>query len=121
MKFLIDFHPEVAEALDTNKPIVALESTVITHGLPSPENVATAVEMETAVRQGGAIPATIAILQGKIQVGLTREQLEYLGTRPATAVSKCSRRDLPVIIAQGGDGATTVAGTIILAFPPRRA
>ena len=115
MKELLNYHPEAAETLATNKPIVALESTVITHGLPYPENIETAMKMETAVRKGGAVPATIAILQGKIQVGLTEAQLEYLGTRPSADVRKCSRRDLPVIMAQKEDGATTVAGTMILA------
>ncbi|MCA9997058.1 MAG: pseudouridine-5'-phosphate glycosidase, partial [Anaerolineales bacterium] len=94
-----------------------LESTVITHGLPYPSNVETAVSMETAVRSGGATPATIAIIRGQIYVGLDRDQLEYLATRPdANAyVRKCSRRDLPLAIARGEDGATTVAGTMIVA------
>ena len=97
--------------------MVALESTVITHGLPYPDNVATAVLMETAVREGGATPATIAVIQGQIHIGLTRNQIEYLGTRPdaGTFVRKCSRRDLPLAVARGEDGATTVAGTMILA------
>lgn len=95
--------------------MVALESTVITHGLPYPENVNTALQMETAVRGGGAIPATIAIIQGQIQIGLTQQQIEYLAQRPQTEVRKCSRRDLPVVLAQRQDGSTTVAGTMILA------
>jgi pseudouridylate synthase len=107
--------PEVADALAGGRPLVALESTLITHGLPYPDNVETAVAMETAVREGGAIPATIAILQGQITVGLTAEQLEYLGTRPMTAVRKCSRRDIPLAVARAEDGATTVAGTMIIA------
>jgi pseudouridylate synthase len=107
--------PEIAQALAAGRPVVALESTLITHGLPYPDNVETAVAMETAVREGGAMPATIAILQGQIQIGLTADQLEYLGTRPMTAVRKCSRRDLPIAIARAEDGATTVAGTMILA------
>lgn len=109
------FQPDVAAALAANEPIVALESTVITHGLPYPQNVETAVSMETAVRAGGAIPATIAIIQGQIHIGLTSDQLEYLGTRAGTAVRKCSRRDIPLAVAEQGDGATTVAGTMILA------
>ncbi len=109
------FTPEVAEALAAGAPVVALESTVITHGLPYPQNVETAVAMATAVRQNGAIPATIAILQGQIHVGLSLAQLEYLGTRPEAQVRKCSRRDLPLILAQREDGATTVAGTMIIA------
>ena len=107
------FHAEVQEALAGQRSLVALESTVISHGLPYPENVKTAQKMETAVRQGGAVPATIAIIQGRVHIGLTADQLEYLGTRPD--VRKCSRRDLSLAIANGEDGATTVAGTMILA------
>jgi pseudouridine-5'-phosphate glycosidase len=107
--------PEVAEALAQNKPVVALESTVITHGLPYPDNVATADQMQTAVREGGAIPATIAIIQGKVHVGLTDDELAYLGQLAGTAVRKCSRRDIPLAIGNKEDGATTVAGTMILA------
>jgi pseudouridine-5'-phosphate glycosidase len=118
-----DFLPEVAAALAANEPVVALESTVITHGLPYPQNVETAAAMETAVREGGAVPATIAIIRGQIHIGLTADQLEYLGTRAGTArreladtaVRKCSRRDIPLAIAGREDGATTVAGTMILA------
>lgn len=109
------FHTEVKEALADGRPVVALESTVITHGLPYPDNVATAVSMETAVRSGGAVPATIAIIKGRIHIGLTGEQLEYLGQQAGTAVRKCSRRDLPLALAAGEDGTTTVAGTMILA------
>lgn len=94
---------------------MALESTVITHGLPYPENIATAQQMERAVRQGGAIPATIAILNGCIHIGLSSEQIEYLGQRPPTTIRKCSRRDLPIAIGERLDGSTTVAGTMILA------
>jgi pseudouridylate synthase len=106
---------EIQHALETNMPVVALESTVITHGLPYPTNVETAVQMENAVREGGAIPATIAIIQGVIHIGLTMNDLEYLGQKAGTAVRKCSRRDIPLTIAQKEDGATTVAGTMILA------
>ena len=106
---------EVAEALAQNKPVVALESTVITHGLPYPDNVETAVQMQTAVRQGGAVPATIAIIQGTIHVGLNDDELEYLGKLAGTAVRKCSRRDIPLAVGNREDGATTVAGTMILA------
>ncbi|UCG22634.1 MAG: pseudouridine-5'-phosphate glycosidase [Chloroflexota bacterium] len=109
------YDPEVKAALEASRPVVALESTVITHGLPYPENVETALAMEAAVRQGGALPATIAVLGGRPTVGLTDDQLEYLATRPAGAVRKCSRRDLAFAIALGEDGATTVAGTMILA------
>ena len=107
--------PEVKAALDDNRAVVALESTVITHGLPYPQNVETAVSMETAVREGGAVPATIAIIQGKIQIGLTPSQLDYLATRPPDSVRKCSRRDLSLALTYKEDGATTVAGTMLLA------
>lgn len=109
------FQPEIQDGIQSNKAVVALESTVITHGLPYPDNVKTAVSMETAVREGGAIPATIAIIQGKIHIGLTADQIEYLGQQAGKNVRKCSRRDLPLAIANGEDGATTVAGTMILA------
>lgn len=116
-------HPDVGMALATGRPTVALESTVITHGLPYPRNVETALEMETAVREAGAVPATVAIIQGRVRIGLTAEQLEYLGSKAAPTsgtgdrpgVRKCSRRDLPIAIAQGEDGATTVAGTMYIA------
>jgi pseudouridine-5'-phosphate glycosidase len=105
--------PEVADALETGKPVVALESTVIAHGLPYPANRDTALAMEAAVRDGGAIPATIAILGGEITVGLTEAQVEHLAQ--AENVRKCSRRDLPIVVGLGQDGATTVAGTMIVA------
>lgn len=111
----MQINEEVAAAFHHHTPVVALESTVITHGLPYPENVATAQQMEMAVRQGGAIPATIAILKGRIHIGLSHEQIEYLGQRPQTTIRKCSRRDLPLAIGQQLDGSTTVAGTMILA------
>ncbi|MBE2200662.1 MAG: pseudouridine-5'-phosphate glycosidase [Anaerolinea sp.] len=114
-KFSFVILPEVAAALNNKQPVVALESTVITHGLPYPANMETAVAMETAVREGGAIPATIAIIQGRIHIGLTADQIEYLATRSRDNVRKCSRRDLPLVVARQGDGATTVAGTMILA------
>ncbi len=109
----LNIHPEVKAALERGKPVVALESTVITHGLPAPENVEIARAIEAAVRQQGVVPATIAILQGEIMVGLTPEQLTYLGS--AKNVRKCSRRDLPIVVARREDGATTVAGTMIVA------
>ena len=111
----LNIQPEVAAALAESKPVVALESTVITHGLPYPDNVATAVKMQTAVREGGAVPATIAIIKGRVHVGLTDDELEYLGRLAGTAVRKCSRRDIPLALGNGEDGATTVAGTMILA------
>jgi pseudouridine-5'-phosphate glycosidase len=115
MRNFLQFHPEVAEALAQNNPVVALESTVITHGLPYPDNVQTAVTMQTAVREGGAVPATIAIIKGMVHVGLTDDELEYLGRLAGTAVRKCSRRDIALAIGGQEDGATTVAGTMILA------
>jgi len=109
------FDPRIERVLKDNRPVVALESTVITHGLPYPVNLETAQAMEAAIRQAGAHPATVAVIQGKIRVGLTSEQLEYLATRPRNQVRKCSRRDLATAIARGEDGATTVAGTMIVA------
>jgi pseudouridine-5'-phosphate glycosidase len=111
----IQIKPEVADALQAKRPVVALESTLITHGLPYPDNLATARAIEAAVRDTnvGAIPATIAILRGQITVGLDDAQLEYLAT--AKDVRKCSRRDLGIAVAGQLDGATTVAGTMIVA------
>lgn len=109
----LQFHPEVLDALEHNRPVVALESTLITHGLPYPVNLEVAGSMEQAVREVGAVPATIAVLKGQITVGLTPDQLAYLAQ--ARDVRKCSRRDLPIVLAQQGDGATTVAGTMIVA------
>jgi pseudouridine-5'-phosphate glycosidase len=111
----LDLSAEVAAALRAGRPVVALESTLITHGLPYPANLETALAMEAAVRAGGAVPATVAILGGRPTVGLSREQLERLATLPAGQVRKCSRRDLPIAAALGEDAATTVAGTMIIA------
>lgn len=105
--------PEVTAALAADQAVVALESTLITHGLPYPDNLQTALAMEAAVRESGAVPATIAILNGAITVGLSQTQIEYLAQ--ADSVRKCSRRDLAVALALGEDGATTVAGTMIVA------
>ena len=112
-KSLLRYHPEVLDALKNHRPVVALESTLITHGLPYPVNLEVACGMEKAVRDNGAVPATIAVLKGQITVGLTQDELTYLAR--ARDVRKCSRRDLPIVIAQRGDGATTVAGTMIVA------
>lgn len=109
----LKFHPEVKTALEKGQAVVALESTVITHGLPVPENIEVARAIEAAVREQGAVPATLAILHGEITVGLTPEQLAYLGT--AQNVRKCSRRDFPIVVARREDGATTVAGTMMVA------
>lgn len=105
---------EVQNAIQTNQPVVALESTIISHGMPYPQNVETALLVEKTVRDNGAVPATIAILQGKLCVGITKEQIEYLGKK-GLAVHKASRRDLPVLLSRGEDGATTVTTTMIAA------
>lgn len=105
---------EVKQALAEGKPVVALESTIISHGMPYPKNVETALEVERIVRENGAIPATIAIIQGKMTVGISKEQIEYLGKK-GLSVPKASRRDLPVLLSKGMDGATTVATTMIAA------
>jgi pseudouridine-5'-phosphate glycosidase len=115
MRELLHFSPEVEGALRDNGPVVALESTLITHGLPWPENADTALAMEAAVRESGAVPATIAVLGGRVSVGLSRDQIEMLARRPSGSVRKCSRRDLPIVVARGEDGATTVAATMIVA------
>jgi pseudouridine-5'-phosphate glycosidase len=106
-------HPDVKRALDAGEAVVALESTLISHGLPYPENLRVALAMEQGVRAEGAIPATIAILGGEPVIGLDDAQMEYLAQ--SKGVRKCSRRDLPIVIAMRLDGATTVSGTMILA------
>ncbi len=110
----LDINPEVEAAVREGRPVVALESTIISHGMPYPQNVETAKNCERIVREEGAVPATCAILGGELCVGLTEEQLEYLG-RTGMAVTKTSRRDIAVVAARRGDGALTVAGTMILA------
>lgn len=102
---------EVQQALNGNRPVVALESTIISHGMPYPQNVETALKVEQIVRDAGCVPATVAVIGGVLTVGCSQEQIELLGKR-GTSVAKVSRRDLPVIIAQKQDGATTVAGTM---------
>lgn len=109
----LTIHPEVKAALAQGRPVVALESTLITHGFPIPENVEIAQAIENVVREQGAVPATIAVLKGEITLGLTPDQLKYLGS--TQNVRKCSRRDLPIVLARQEDGATTVAGTMIIA------
>ena len=110
----LDVSPEVAEAVAAGKPVVALESTIISHGMPYPQNVETALKVESIIRENGAVPATIAILGGRLKAGLTAEEIEYLGKK-GTAVHKASRRDLAVLCARGEDGATTVTTTMIIA------
>ena len=109
----IDYSNEVARAFSRGQAVVALESTIISHGMPYPENISTAQTLEDTIRQAGAAPATIAVLDGRIKIGLTQEQIEFLGQ--ADNIKKASRRDLPVIIAEGAHAATTVAATMIAA------
>jgi pseudouridine-5'-phosphate glycosidase len=113
IKEYLEINPEVQEALEQGKPVVALESTIISHGMPYPQNVETARNVEDIVRKNGAVPATIAIIGGKLKVGLTDEELEYFGKEEN--ILKASRRDLPFIISKKLDGATTVASTMIIA------
>ena len=110
----LDIAPAVAAALAAGEPVVALEATIISHGMPYPDNVETALAVENAVRDGGALPATIAIIGGRLKVGLSADQIRHIGRR-GPEVIKCSRRDLPFIVARGQDGATTVAATMIIA------
>ena len=110
----LEISKEVKEALENNKPVVALESTIISHGMPYPQNVETALKVEEIVRENDAVPATIAILNGKLKVGLSKEEVDYLGKK-GLEVTKASRRDIPAILASEDDGATTVASTMIIA------
>jgi len=112
-KRFFDFKDEVKEALEKGKPVVALESTLISHGFPYPENLEVAGEMEEIIRGYGVVPATIAVIGGKIKVGLTRGELEFMAT--SKDILKASRRDLAAIVAKGLNGATTVAATMMLA------
>ena len=109
----LDFKDEVKEALENGKPVVALESTLISHGFPYPENLEVAGEIEGIIRGYGVVPATIAMIKGKIKVGLTRGELEFMAT--SKDILKASRRDLAVIVAKGLNGATTVAATMVVA------
>ncbi len=110
----LDFQEEVRVALADNAPVLALESTIITHGMPFPKNLETALAVQAAVRENGATPATIAIMGGKLKVGLSNDEIESLA-RQGTEVSKCSRRDIPFLLNKGVYGATTVAATMIIA------
>lgn len=111
---LVMLSPEVEEAIRKGLPIVAMESTIISHGMPYPQNVETALNCQRICRENGAVPATCAVIGGKLCAGLTDEQIDYLG-REGHNVTKASRRDLPMLIAKGMDGATTVAATMIVA------
>ncbi|TVQ26025.1 MAG: pseudouridine-5'-phosphate glycosidase [Spirochaetaceae bacterium] len=109
----LDIHPDVMSALAAGQPVVALESTIISHGMPYPDNIAMAAEVEDIIRNAGAVPATIGIIEGRLKAGLTEKEIDFLGSSPD--IAKVSRRDLPVIVATGRSGATTVASTMIIA------
>ncbi len=111
MKEFVNVAAEVRHALQHNKPVVALESTIISHGMPYPQNVQTALQVEQIVRDKGCVPATVAVISGKLTVGCSREEIELLG-KLGTSVAKVSHRDLPLVLAQGSHGATTVAATM---------
>lgn len=113
MNKFIDMSKEVKEAMEEGKPVVALESTIISHGMPYPENIETAKTLENIIREHGAIPATIAIINGRVKIGLSKEELEFMGT--SKEILKASRRDLPVVLAKGLSAATTVSATMICA------
>jgi len=110
----LDIAPDVAATLQDGGPVVALESTIISHGMPYPQNVRTALQVEQTVRDGGATPATIAVLGGRLKVGLSEDDINHLG-KLGQQVIKTSRRDLPFVVARKEDGATTVAATMIIA------
>ncbi len=110
----LDINPEVAAAVNAGKPVVALESTIISHGMPYPQNVETALNVEKVIRENGAVPATIAIIGGKLKAGLTADEIEYFG-KNGMDITKASRRDIAAIISRGIDGATTVTTTMMIA------
>ena len=110
----LDIAPEVQRALDEHRPVVALESTIISHGMPYPQNVETALKVEQTVRENHAVPATIAIIGGRLKAGISPEEIDYFGKK-GTAITKASRRDIPILTAKGEDGAATVAATMIIA------
>jgi pseudouridine-5'-phosphate glycosidase len=114
MNQYLDIHPDVAAAIAAGKPVVALESTIISHGMPWPQNAETAKKVEQIIRDNGAVPATIAIIDGRLKAGLSDEEIDTLA-KAGLSVTKCSRRDLPFVIAQKQHGATTVAATMIIA------
>lgn len=114
MNKYLDISPEVRKALDEGRPVVALESTIISHGMPYPRNVETALMVEQTIRDNGAVPATIAVIGGRLKAGLFPEEIEYLG-KTGRGIAKASRRDLPALVARGADGATTVTTTMIIA------
>ena len=114
MNQYLDIAPEVKAALDEGRPVVALESTIISHGIPYPQNVETALQVEQIIRDNGAVPATIAILGGRLKAGLSHDEIEYLG-KQGTKVAKASRRDLTTLVERKADGATTVTTTMMIA------
>ena len=114
MNKYLDISPEVAEALNSGKPVVALESTIISHGMPYPRNVETALLVEQTIRENGAVPATIAIIGGRLKAGLSKDEIEYLG-KSGRNVAKTSRRDIAALVARKADGATTVTTTMMIA------
>ena len=114
MNKYLDVSPEVAEALAAGKPVVALESTIISHGMPYPRNVETALLVEQTIRENGAVPATIAIIGGRLKAGLSKDEIEYLG-KAGTKVAKASRRDIAALVARKADGATTVTTNMMIA------
>ncbi len=114
MNRYLDVNPQVSAALAEGRPVVALESTIISHGMPYPQNVQTALAVEDIIRKNGAVPATIAVIGGRLKAGLTPEEIEYFGKK-GQAITKASRRDLPVLCARGEDGATTVTTTMMIA------
>jgi len=113
MEKYLDMNPEVRTAMEAEQPVVALESTIIAHGMPYPKNVETALAVNEMIRDNGAVPATIGIINGRMKVGLSAEEIEYLAK--AKNVLKVSRRDLPYVLSNKLDGATTVAATMIIA------
>ena len=114
MNQYLDISPEVAEALAAGKPVVALESTIISHGMPYPRNVETSLLVEQTIRENGAVPATIAIIGGRLKAGLSKDEIESLG-KAGTKVAKASRRDIAALVARKADGATTVTTTMMIA------
>ena len=114
MNKYLDISPEVAEALNSGKPVVALESTIISHGMPYPRNVETALLVEQTIRENGAVPATIAIIGGRLKAGLSKDEIEYLG-KSGRNVAKISCRDIAALVARKADGATTVTTTMMIA------
>ena len=115
MNQYLDIKEEVTQALREGRPVVALESTIISHGMPYPQNVETALAVGQAVRDGGAVPATIAVIGGRLKAGLTPDEIEYFGKK-GPQIAKASRRDLAVLVARGQDGATTVTTTMMIAY-----